>query len=304
MSRALLSTIVLLPLLAAPATAQGLKWSRDVEAAVQNARRAQSPMMFYLVDRSRRTNDDLRQRQAAVFRDVRVAAAAKGFVCVELPIDQHPELAHRWGLPERSSRYVVYTTPDGDKVHQSGVGSVDGFVRQIRQGRRQFVQHVWDAELLPVFRANKSDQTELLAAVRRVGDLKITEADFYLAQIVEKREISDGLRGQAFRVLGVLSTKLAVETLVDYALADPRAAKALEECDPIGAERMLSFLESGDARLRAIIYNAVTRICNVARPKNEMFWENADERAQADELRRVRDAVRAAAMKQQHEDSD
>ncbi|RMF79351.1 MAG: hypothetical protein D6744_09220 [Planctomycetota bacterium] len=278
----------LLPLFATRAAAQGLKWSRQVEAAVQHAQRTDRPLMFYLVDRSRRTNDELRRRQAAVFRDPRVAEAARKFVCVELPIDQHPELAQRWNLPARSSRYVVYATPSGEKIHQSGVGAVDDFRRHIRIAYHNYTRHVWENELLDVFRADPPNAAALLAAVRRAGELKIIEADVYVARLVELRSASDALRGAAFETLARLSTKLAIETLVQHAPADERAARALADCDAAGAERMLPFLEHENARVRLLVYDAVTRICRVPKPKNAKFWKNADARAKADELRRVR----------------
>src|SRR5690606_15253688 len=157
--------------------AQSLRFASDVDAAIKTARREDRPLMFYLVDRSRRGNEDLRRRQSRVFRDLRVRRAAAPFVGVELAIDQHPELSRRWQLAPRTDGLVLFADATGEKLHATQTGDANAFLRELNRARRAFAANAWEQRLAARLRDPATPAPELCAALRRVGELEIRDAD-------------------------------------------------------------------------------------------------------------------------------
>lgn len=296
-----LLTLALTAANSAPAPAQGLTFTRDAQAATALARRDQRPMMFYLLDRSRRGGNELSRRHAATFRDPRVAHAAALFVCVELSIDQHPDLKRRWMLSRRIDRQVVFTTPDGDKLHQSGVGDPAGFVRNIRRAWAAYGDYEWDRGLRETIQDDDASGEALIRALQRIRKLQIRQADFDVANLLDRPSAQRELRGEVLRTLGTLSTRLTVRRLVTLAADDSDAAGALDLCAPDGAAYMAEWLGSGSQSLDATLAHAIGEICDVPNPKPPRFWQSANDARRRAEIHRLRSAARDAVMRYQED---
>jgi len=279
------------------ACGQSLRWESDVEAGVRRAQREQRPILFYLLDRSRRDDRDLRQRQAAVFRDRRVVKMAQRFVLVRLAIDRHPDLRRRWGLGPNADRVVVFASPDGDALLRTGIGAAESFLGDMRRALAEFAWRLWRTRLRAVLRDAQASAKQKLTALQRVRNLRIREAEADLIALIQSDSTEEAVRQAGYRTLAVLSTPRGIEALLEAAREDEQAAEALRLCTPVGAEIMLDRVEPGDEHLRRLVYEAAVRICKIDARKSERFWETADERARLRELRRVRALVRRAAMR-------
>lgn len=301
LSNRLLAALAIMLSCCAPGVAQGLSFTRDHEAATALARRARRPMMFYLLDRSRQGSSDLARRHAETFRDRRVSEAAALFVCVELSIDQHPELKRRWMLSRRVDRQVVFATPDGDKLHQSGVGDAGAFRSEIQRAFEAYGQREWEGDLRPAIQRPEASEAALVRALRRIRELNIRDADFDVMQLLERPTSVRELRGEVFATLAALSTRLAVRALVEFAAVDGDAAAALSMCTPVGAQSLAEWLGAGSAELDVAIAGAIAKTCDVASPKPDAFWRSAKDQTRRAEIHRLRRAARGAALRYQEE---
>ena len=114
---------------------------------------------------------------------------------------------------------------------------------------RAYGRKLFETELKAKLDDPKLPAGELKAVLQLVRDFSIAEAEKGLINVLERPQLDSVIRRLAYDGLAALSTKGAVEFLLDRASTAERAdasaaAAALAQCTPAGAEHLLGALES------------------------------------------------------------
>jgi hypothetical protein len=227
-------------------------------------------------------------------------------------------------------------TPDGEKLSGLSGGAVaqpDSLAKKMMMVLQAFGKRVYEKDVKPVLENEDAKPKELKVAIDTINDLHIVAADKGLVELLDRERLGKSTRKMACEALAQLSTKVAVDKLLELAKDDPIAAGSLSKCTPAGAEMMLGAMiptdepvekkpaakeaegekpgEEGEQekakeepqRFNYPVYKAVTRICRVPKPKPESYFEKAPDDRIAQEVERVSEIVRdvAARWKAQYE---
>lgn len=286
-------TLLLVVTAAAAAQDRAIRWRTDVESAVAEAKKRNTPLMFYVKGSTARKGDDLddlEDDQRKSFRDERCYSLSQRFICVQLSRTQHKDLIEKWGLRPNLQLYVVYVQPDGTRIDWQdplGVATADAFAQKMA---RVFTAHrnaIYDAEIKASLDA-KAPVADVNAALKRIREMTILSADKEVAALLDRTDLDDKTRQTVYDTLAHLSTRASVEALLAKVQSyDDPAAKALSACNPAGASFMLSALDR-EGPLRIAAYNAITKACRIKSPKPARFWDGKNEKIKSEELDRVR----------------
>ena len=160
---------------------------------------------------------------------------------------------------------------------------------------------MFEGDLKPTLEDESAKADQLIEALKVIEELLIVEADSSVLQLLDRKQLSEDARERAYQTLAVLSTKRTVEALLAAAPGNEAAAAALSKCTPDAAEALLPKLDPAKPDVAIVVYNAVTRICEVDTVKPELFMEDAPEEAQRKEIERVKRAVTEAARRWREE---
>lgn len=298
------AVVITLMLLAGGALAhaqRGINWLNDPQEAVALAQRTQLPIMVYVLAGSDERDDDLENAQRRALSDPQVLAQARRFVPLRLSRSRHRDILSQFHLPESANMQISFVEPGGaalDTLSPSGVGQADSLAQKMALVFDLYRQRLFDREMRPVLEKPDSESAEVLKVLQRIRELTIKQADASVAALLERQNAEPAVLNAAYDTLAHLSTKIAVEKLLERSAAgDDRAARALAECTPEAAELMLDSLISDEGTLRVDVYQAVAKICRIRSTKPVKWWEKANERLQQRELERVRELVREAAQR-------
>lgn len=311
-------TLTLIALLAAPAAdagafqayrggagGKGLKLGNNVEEAVNEAKKTQRPLLFYIEGdlEERDERDDDNRRKALL--DANVAYAARNFIGVRV-IRSHSGyqwLFEKLNVPRKLVYLVVFATPNGEKFDEfRDVHLAENFADYCAGAFKKYRKRLYDEQLKPLLEDDASPVAEVDRALKLVEKFVIVEADKSVLKTLDRRGISDALTKQCHQTLAELSTKDAVEFLLTQAVEGaPRpqasARDALAKCTPAAAELMAAAFDEDNPRKALEAYKAVVKVCGVKSPKQDSFFEKADESRVREEFTRVKRDVEKAAKR-------
>lgn len=294
-----------------------IPWGKGTVAdAVEEARKTKRPLMFYVLAGSKDRDDKLEHAQKQAMADPKVVRLAAYFVPKRLSRSVDRAWLVKVGLNEHSNMEISFVAsetptpeaPNGlrvlDTLGASGVARADSLAQKMVLVLKLYRQQVFDRELRPVLENKDSKPAELRVALDSIRDLNITGADAAVVALIDCEGLDAKTLALAYGTLAELSTKLAVEKLLDRSAAnDEEARKALLRCTPAAAELMLKHLASDDT-VRLDVYHAVTKICELSSTKSDKWWENAKKPLVDKEIERVTQLVKQAAERWKKENED
>jgi YHS domain-containing protein/thiol-disulfide isomerase/thioredoxin len=151
--------------------AESLHWESDLQAAFQQAKVLNRPVLLHFA-----TTDCVpcRRLEQTVFTQPRVTAAMQDFfVPVKIDANQHPDLAAQYGI--KSVPHDVIVTPDGRELHRmTSPPQAEQYLAQLsavafRAGATQSVSSVAQQETPPALGRSDMDR-HLAQAGRDPGD--------------------------------------------------------------------------------------------------------------------------------------
>jgi hypothetical protein len=288
---------------AALAQSGGINWQRDVSAALNEARRTQRPLMFYIVGPTSDRPDSEKDQRVA-FRDPTVVRLSQRFVACRLQRSQHRADLERWQISPNSNLDIVFVTPDGnriDMISAGAAGNADSFSQKMHLVFDKHRNELFARELQPRLDDPETSVANLRTAIGVIDEFIITRADQALVRLLDRPGLSTQVRADAYKALATLSTSAAVNALFARAATDTAAAQALERCAPAAAEVLLPHVGGDDPAKHLLAYKAVMGICRISGPKPDRFWEGPNERVKADEIERVRSQATRTAERWKRE---
>jgi hypothetical protein len=280
--------------------ARSIPWSLKVEERVQLAQQTRRPLMFWVLGRSASRDDQIEGRQKRAFRDPLVVELASRFVPVRLSRSRYRDLLTKWGLSPRTNLELVFSTPDGERIDTLsplGVADPEVLARKMALVFQHYRKVLFDQELRPVLEDAETSERDLRAALRVIAEFSILSSDQHVIKLLEREALEAGMRGEVYDTLAALSTTKSVQALLEHAARHDQAVIALAHCTPDGAEQMLSKLSGEYPALRPLVYQAVTRICDIRDVKPERFWRGPHEWIKQKEIERVRELVTKRAQR-------
>jgi thioredoxin-like negative regulator of GroEL len=117
-------------------------WTTDYEAAVNNSKRSQRPL---LLDFGATWCGPCKKLEATTFKDREVSAVIQnGYVAVKIDVDRNPELASKYGV--KSYPTIVLVAPDGREIaRRSGYVDAGPFLQWITPHRARNAAEVSSA---------------------------------------------------------------------------------------------------------------------------------------------------------------
>lgn len=286
---------------------QGITWRTDPQPAVREAKATKRPLMVYVLAATRDRDDDVERGQRRALQDPRVLRLSRRFVPLRLSRSQHRDVLADFGLPQHANMMISFVSPDGKQLGQIGAGGVaqaDSLVQKMVRVFEVYQKQLFDEEVRPTLKDQKAKPADVQRALALTREFRLTVADQAVVELLERPRLSAVLRKDAYRTLATLSTKVAVDKLLDLAWdGDADATDALSQCTPAGAELMLPDMQADAEYFPYPLYKAVTKICQIRKTKPERFFENASERLKQEEVERVQKLVRAAAQRWRSENA-
>jgi hypothetical protein len=292
---------VLLSSAVALAQNNAINWRRDPGQAVAEAQRSFKPLMVFVLASERYRDDQIDREQKRSFRNPRVMKKAEKFVPLRLSRAQHRQILHEFGLPEEANMIMSFVAPDGTVLGQisaQGIAQDESLLQKMSMIFDAYGRQLYEKEIKPVLTDEETKSGDLDKALTLVAHLEIGTADQDLLKLLERPRLATGTKRKVYELLALLSTKPAVDKLLELAAGgDALATGALEKCNPVAAEMMISELKADEEPFNYLVYEAVTKICRVPDPKPEPFFENSPAKEKQDEVERVKNIVRGVAQR-------
>jgi hypothetical protein len=284
----------------AAAQTRPIQWLSNINQGIGQAKRAGLPIMFY-VSGSGRDDGDIGDAQQVTFRDPLVGEIARErFVAVRLARStQTKELLAQLGTPTEYGNYIVFVTPEMKLLGQVQPGQVADarvMAQQMTMAFRKFRTELFERDIKPILEDKEAKPANLTKALKHIQKLLITEADTSVVQFVKERELSNTVRKQAYDALAKLSTQNCAKALLEAALNDKLAEKALGRCEDGVADALIPSLDAENFNEFVIAYESLVKICGLKGKKSRGFWNGKNQRLIDEELDRVEQAARAAAQ--------
>lgn len=273
-----------------------IQWMSDLQEGVRTAKRTQRPILFYVPGSREDRGSDLRSYMVETFRDRMVNEIVwSRFVPVRLQrSNENLQMLAKLGAPVAVGLYLAVVTPDGELVGVISplqAANPQTLVEGLTDLFRKYRTDLFTRELGRMLEDPESKPAQIAYALRLIRQFLIVEADDSVVRVLERDDLTDGLRGDVYETLAVLSTKASVKALLKRAADDPLARRALGQCTPGGAEALLPGLRSDDPELASDVYAAVVAICRVPEAKGPAFWKNAGDEDKQREIERVEKRV-------------
>lgn len=279
----------------------GIQWQNNPQQAVALAQRTQRPLMFYVLASSRDRDDRLERAQRRALADPRVLRLAQRFIPVRLSRSRHRDLLEQLHLRPSANMEMSFVAPDGsrlDSISATGVANADSLAQKLALVFNFHRQRVFDRDLRPVLENKEAKPAELQAALNRIQEFTILGADSAVVKLLGRENLDPKTASLCYDVLAHLSTKIAVEKLLDLSFnGNAKAANTLTKCTPAAAEMMLPQIVLEDGAIRVDIYRAATRICRIKKVKSDKWWAKAEGRRRQHEIDRVKEIVAEVSKK-------
>lgn len=284
-----------------------IQWVNDVGPAIARAKQTHKPLMFYVIGSSTSRDEDYEREHKRAFADPLVIQLSARFVPAKFSRSRYRDQLKKWNLREDVNMVLVFATPEGDKIgdplYAEGVSK--SLTQKMAAVLKDYRAKLYEKELREKLENPATTAKDLKAILDLVEELTILEADRGVAGLLKREDLDKNTAARAYDVLAALSTKAAVEALLERAEAgDAKAAAALGRCTPGAAEYMLDKLDGENAEFRKTVYQTVTKLCKIGGAKPAKFWEGKNERVQQDELKRVKGIAEKTARqwKEQYEE--
>lgn len=245
------------------------------------------------------SHNDTEQRENTL-SDRRVAYAARMFVpvAVNRTDGAYAGMFQELGVGLHTPYRVLVVSPEGEKLGDYLIApNPADLARDLARTLRAYRRKLFETELKDKLVDDQVPAGELRAVVGLIRDFCIEEAEKSLIDVLERPQLDPAVRQVGYEALAGMSTKDAVEFLVDRA-AEPdkavarAAAAALAQGTPTGAEHLLQALDEPDKRERFLAaYRAATKICEIPSPKPDRFWQGENKKSQSEEIRRIKALV-------------
>ncbi len=290
----------------------GRTWSRDVPGVIATAKQTRRPILM-LVEGTRASSrrqhlyshNDIEQRENTL-SDPRVVYAARRFepVAVDRTDGAYAGMFAELGVGLHTPYRILIVSPEGAKLGDFLIApNPADLARDLARTFRAYGRKLFETDLKAKLDDPELPAGELKAVLQIVRDFSIGEAEKGLIDLLERPQVEPAIRRLAYDGLAALSTKGAVELLLDRAATAQKAeasaaAAALAQCTPAGAEHLLDALETPEERDRLLAaYRALVKICEVPAPKSDRFWQGDNKRVQTEEIGRVKALVTESVRK-------
>ena len=297
MARLLTLCTLLLAVTAASAQSNSVQWIKDPVQAINLAKQLKRPLMVYVQASERYRDDQIDREHSRSFRNpVVVEKVHRNFVPLQLSRVRHRDKLEQFGFSQVANMEMTFVSPDGEilgRLSPQGIAQDESLLQKLSMITEIWGKKVYTTEVKPKLSDPETESKELIAALELVVQMRIKVAEQDVIKLLERPRLDARVRQSAYETLAELSTKPAVEKLLELAHGgDEKAAQALGKCTPIGAEFMLADLKADAAPFDYVTYKAITKICRISKPKSERFFENARQRLKDNELERVTKQVR------------
>jgi hypothetical protein len=273
-----------------------IKWLDDPAAAAEQARKTKKPIMFYVLGRSDDRDDDIERDQKRAMADKTVVGLSKRFICCKLSRSRHAELLKGLGGPREPQMYLVFADPAGkpigDPVGSMAAGRADSLAQKLAAVFRVYRKALFEKELKATLEKTDAKPAEVKKALEQIDEFTILEADTAVIGVLKREGVDKATEKAGYALLARLSTKPAVEFLLERAAdKDAGALKALSDVTPYAASWMIPSLEGEDPDLRAAVYQAMAKVTKYDKPKPSRFWEGKNQKAISDEIQKIKKHV-------------
>lgn len=304
-----LTATILVLMTAALATAQSsrIQWINDARQAVATAQRVNRPIMAYVQASDHYCDEKVEREQKRAFLDERVQRHLKNFVPLKLMRARDRAILKDFGFSEVANMELSFISPTGEVLGRLGATAVaqpDSLAQKMSLVLQAFGQQIFERDVKPTLLNKDAKPAEIKRALGLVVEFQMTTADNDVAEQLKRERLDAGQRKAIYETLAVLSTKPAVDALLEAARGgDAVAAKTLEKCTPVAAAMMVADLKADAEPFDFLVYKAVTKICRIQKPKPEHFFKQAVPEAKAEEVKRVTEQAQevAARWKAQYE---
>ena len=282
---------------------KSVRWARNAQQAIEQARKSKLPLMFFIEGDSRRRDQRLDDARRKAFKDERVIYASRRFISANVVRSDSRlrSLFAKLQVPAHANMMAVFATPAGVKLDSfSAVHQPDTFAQKMTLVFNAYRNRLFDDEIKAVLTDRKTKAAKLKKALKIIEKFDIVKADTDVIAALDRWKSDVAVSKQGFAALAVLSTKPCVDYLFAKAATGRHgqaAAAALARCTPEAAEMMLPMLTGDDPDTMLLAYNTVTKICKVKKPKPDRFWTGKNERLKKKELDRVRKTVERSAYR-------
>lgn len=301
MARSFLPLVLICSAVGALAPGQVIEWRNDPQQAVTEAKRTLRPLMVYVLGSTKDRDSKQERDQKRALDDPRVVRLSARFVPLKLSRSQHADVLKDFFLPESASMMMSFVSPDGQKLDELGAGGiaqVDSLLTKMNGSLKSHASKIFDANVKPKLTDPEAKPTDLKEALRLIEQFEMTMADKDLAAVLDRTGLDLQTKAQIYDTLAGLSTKVAVDKLLELSQnQNAQAAKALEKCTPAGAEILMAGLTADADPFDYTVYKTVTKICGIREVKPAKFFESAKGPLKEQELARVRKLVGTAAQR-------
>lgn len=277
---------------------KSIQWQQDAQKAIEQAKKTKRPLMVWITSRSDDRPEETEQAQKRTFANATVYDVSQRFVCVQMSRSRYKDLLEKWQMPPTSNLDIIWVTPDGSKIDQispSGAALAESLIQKMLLVFKAYRGQLFDKELRAPLSDEKAKPGELKNAIDLVEQMWITQADDALINLAKRQSLDEPTRARAFSVLATLSTKSAVNFLLESAEKSKPAADALNKGTPAGALHLVDAM-LGDDKPKAIrAYTAVCRMARISDAKPDKFWDSDNAKIKADEQERVKKLAERAA---------
>lgn len=278
-----------------------IQWLTDPQPAIAEARRSYRPLMVYVLASSKDRDDKIENAQRAALADPRVTTLCQRFVPLKLSRSQHRDILQDFGLPESANMMMSFVSPDGEKLGDlgaSGVGQASSLAGKMRLVLQTYGKKLYDAEVKPALAKPDAKPDELKSALRMVTAFEMSAAEDSVLELLARPKLDAATKTLACEALAQLSSEKGVTGLLDLAhTGDKQAEKALEKCNPAGAEIMVAGLQKEGQPFDYVAYKAAAKICGIKNTKPEKYFETAKPQLRQQEIERVTRLVQEAAQR-------
>lgn len=278
---------------AASATAQGIVPTKgNVEEAFKRARTLDRPV-FVFVPASR--NDEEHKRNVKrdiyrAFKNKKIEEFINGR-CVDVRM-----AISSWSKPLREkfgvgSMEAVVVTPDGrvlKKFYQADLCSVETILTGLTEAYHSFTNELYKSRWQACLVDATSPEASVMAALKQIRDRDILAADVDLIPLLD-RDLKKATHIEVCRTLAFLSTPKAVSRLLEQALTDDEARRALGKCLPGALNDLAGAMNNEYDTKHAIAYELCCQHLKI-RARSRIFWSAQGDKA-AREKRAERECV-------------
>jgi hypothetical protein len=282
----------------------GIPWSQRPDAAIEQARELNVPVMFWVTRRARWDDDDgrdLRDAQMDSFRDPVVQMIAERFF-VPSRVTQNSRvlaIAERIGVDIASENFIAVVTAQGtvlDQIDPVLVASPEALAERLAAASRRHREAVYNAGPRETITNLQADKASVRTAMRTVWRLRIYGADADIAGLLKRTDLTPQERTRVMQMMASMGTSACTAALLDAAPTEPDAGAALARADTGAIPTLLAALptEEGEVTARQIAaYRALAAVSRHRDVRPDDFWATATAQDRARALAPLRTRAEA-----------